>query len=401
MALTSTLTRKAGALGVAAALTVGGLIAAPAAHADTIDTFSGHVQDASGKGIPNILVVLVDAVGAQSPDPAAQTAASRGLFPNTGADGSFSIALNETSNAASHPTDVGLYVLTSAGQDIPGNANGYTTGLCGPDQAYVVKNGAIATITKFATAYAGGQGIADWAAAGNNPATLATPDGQAAYKAWLASSAGQAKMIAWLQTDNGKAAVAANALPAGTAFNCTVAPRNTAKPAISGTAKVGSTLKVSSGTWGASETGGTFKYSWQRNGKTIAHASKSSYKLTAADAGTKITAKVTSTGVTHLPDYGVSSASKTVAKLKSKTALKVTKPGAGQLRISVSVKSGKTAIAGKVTLKVGSKSYSVTLKKGAASKKLKGLTPGNYKVTATFKATKAATKSTASKKVTV
>ena len=62
-------------------------------------------------------------------------------------------------------------------------------------------------------------------------------------------------------------------------------------PTISGTAKVGSVLTVKAGTWSPAPV--TLKYQWLRNGKTISGATASTYKLVAADGGSKITVKVT------------------------------------------------------------------------------------------------------------
>ena len=66
---------------------------------------------------------------------------------------------------------------------------------------------------------------------------------------------------------------------------------STPTPKVSGTSKVGYTLKASAGTWAP----GTVKlrYQWQRNGVNIAGATSTSYKLTLNDAGKKITVKVT------------------------------------------------------------------------------------------------------------
>ncbi|MFV0432558.1 MAG: hypothetical protein ACK5LO_01040 [Leucobacter sp.] len=64
----------------------------------------------------------------------------------------------------------------------------------------------------------------------------------------------------------------------------------TAKPKISGTTKVGKTLKLSRGSW---TSGTSFTYRWYRSGKAISGATQTSYKLKSADAGKKITVKVT------------------------------------------------------------------------------------------------------------
>lgn len=64
-----------------------------------------------------------------------------------------------------------------------------------------------------------------------------------------------------------------------------------ATPKISGTAKVGKTLKAKPGTWKPTEV--KVSYQWLRNGKAIKGANKASYKLTRADRGKKISVKVT------------------------------------------------------------------------------------------------------------
>lgn len=64
-----------------------------------------------------------------------------------------------------------------------------------------------------------------------------------------------------------------------------------ARPKISGTAKKGKTLTVSTGTW--SPAPASYAYRWYRNGKAIAKATKRTYKLTKKDRKRKITAKVT------------------------------------------------------------------------------------------------------------
>lgn len=62
-------------------------------------------------------------------------------------------------------------------------------------------------------------------------------------------------------------------------------------PKISGTKQVGKTLKASTGSFSPKPT--SYSYQWLRNSKSIKNATKSSYKLTGSDAGTKISVKVT------------------------------------------------------------------------------------------------------------
>jgi hypothetical protein len=75
------------------------------------------------------------------------------------------------------------------------------------------------------------------------------------------------------------------------------APANTTPPAVSGTAKVGSTLTVSNGTW--SNTPTSYTYQWQRCSSTscidINNAVGQSYVVRNADGGNRVRADVTAT----------------------------------------------------------------------------------------------------------
>lgn len=64
-----------------------------------------------------------------------------------------------------------------------------------------------------------------------------------------------------------------------------------AAPTIKGKAKVGHKLTAKPGTW--SPSGVKLKYQWYVNGHRIGHATKSSYTVRRADAGKRITVKVT------------------------------------------------------------------------------------------------------------
>ncbi|HET6351794.1 MAG TPA: hypothetical protein VFG89_06685 [Coriobacteriia bacterium] len=78
-------------------------------------------------------------------------------------------------------------------------------------------------------------------------------------------------------------------------------------PKISGTAKVGKKLTVKRGTWSPKP---SFKYQWLRSGKKIVGATKSTYVLTGADAGKRISVRVTGS------KSGYNTKSKTSAKTK-------------------------------------------------------------------------------------
>jgi surface antigen len=68
---------------------------------------------------------------------------------------------------------------------------------------------------------------------------------------------------------------------------------NVVKPAMTGTAKVGSQLKVSAGTWTPSDA--TITYQWLADGAAIAKATTATLSLTPALQAKKISAKVTAT----------------------------------------------------------------------------------------------------------
>jgi hypothetical protein len=63
------------------------------------------------------------------------------------------------------------------------------------------------------------------------------------------------------------------------------------RPTIAGTAAVGNTLTSKPGAWGPSPV--SFTYQWKRGDTKIAGATRSTYRLTLADAGAKITVSVT------------------------------------------------------------------------------------------------------------
>jgi hypothetical protein len=83
---------------------------------------------------------------------------------------------------------------------------------------------------------------------------------------------------------------------------------NLTVPTISGTAKVGSVLKSSTGTW--NPTGISVSYRWLRAGAPIASATAATYSPTAADVGKAVSVRVTASRT------GMQSASATSATLK-------------------------------------------------------------------------------------
>jgi len=84
----------------------------------------------------------------------------------------------------------------------------------------------------------------------------------------------------------------------------------TPTPTLSGTAKAGQTLSAKAGNW---DSGVALSYQWLRNGVAIKGATKSTYKLVAADKGKKISVKVTGTKTGYVTVVKTS-ATKTISK---------------------------------------------------------------------------------------
>jgi hypothetical protein len=158
-------------------------------------------------------------------------------------------------------------------------------------------------------------------------------------------------------------------------------------PKISGTAKVGNTLKAT-----GAPSGWTAKYQWLRDGKAIAKATKVSYKVTAADPGHKLSVKVT-VSKSGSTTTAKTSAAKSLAKLKAKITVKLPKAKANKtskLAITLTV-TGQPKPAGKLTITVDGKSKTVSLtasKKGKLSYTLPKLKKGSHKITIKWIGTK-------------
>jgi len=82
-------------------------------------------------------------------------------------------------------------------------------------------------------------------------------------------------------------------------------------PKITGTLKVGQTLKVTTGTWSPKA---TFTYQWYRGTTKIAGATKATYKLAAADAGKQIKVVVTGRAAKTATTAKTSALTKKIAK---------------------------------------------------------------------------------------
>lgn len=160
----------------------------------------------------------------------------------------------------------------------------------------------------------------------------------------------------------------------------------TTAPKVSGTKKVGKTLKASKGEWPVP--GVTLSYRWLRDGKAIGGATKSSYKLKAKDAGRKISVRVTASRADYPAPSSASSAKVKIAKSKPQVTVKLAKtsvtwPAKAKVTARVKVK-GVSRPTGKVRVLDGTKRLkTVTLKKshrGRLTITLPRLKSGKHKI---------------------
>jgi hypothetical protein len=145
------------------------------------------------------------------------------------------------------------------------------------------------------------------------------------------------------------------------------------KPTISGTARAGKTLTAKPGTWSPKP---ALSYQWYRDGVAISKATKSTYKVTAADKGKKITVKVTA----KKSGYGTDSKTSAARSVY----LEFSKPPTSY--IIGTAKAGKTltAVTGPWTPAATSFTYQ-WYRNGA---KIPGATKYTYKVTSADKGKK-------------
>ncbi len=151
-----------------------------------------------------------------------------------------------------------------------------------------------------------------------------------------------------------------------------------AKPTVSGTPVVGKTLTCKTTTPGVS-------YQWLRGSTSIAKATKSTYKLVAADADSRVSCKVSSgsasaTSTSHLVTYPKSTTKTKVTVQGGPVLLTLTRSIKGGSKLTIgtakllqaTAKTATVTVTG--TLKVGKSSYKVSLKKSVARGKTASLT---------------------------
>ena len=125
----------------------------------------------------------------------------------------------------------------------------------------------------------------------------------------------------------------------------------TAPPEVSGIARAGEALQVSTGAWPGTP---RYSYQWLRDGRAIPGATGGSYRIAAGDAGHRVSARVTATWSGYAPGTATS-ATRTVPRLSSKvtatTAPRVTARARALLTVTITVPL--TTATGKVTVTDG------------------------------------------------
>lgn len=151
------------------------------------------------------------------------------------------------------------------------------------------------------------------------------------------------------------------------------APTVVTAPKISGSTQVGRVLSVSAGRW---STGGvSTKVQWVRDGKAIAGATKSTYRLTPADFRKAISARVTASKADHADGTAVAKAVRVTRKAASRTTLRA--PGAVKAkavwRTRVSVKAAGVSPKGTLRVYLGGRLVrkNVKVTNGAATVSLR------------------------------
>ncbi|MDQ2624960.1 MAG: hypothetical protein M3Y20_07355 [Actinomycetota bacterium] len=172
------------------------------------------------------------------------------------------------------------------------------------------------------------------------------------------------------------------------------AARATTKPKVSGSARLGSTLRASAGAWDLP--GVVAEYQWLRGSKAIKGATSARYTLTTADVGKRVSVRVTGKVAGHA-DGVASSSSKKVAKGKPRVTAKASSVKVGKrAKVVVRVKaSGLSRPKGTVTVKYGTRTVKVKLaakRKGKVTVRLPQLAKGRYAIKVSFKPSGASAK---------
>jgi len=116
-------------------------------------------------------------------------------------------------------------------------------------------------------------------------------------------------------------------------------------PKVTGTAKAGKKLTAKPGAWAA---GATLSYQWLRGKEAIAGATKTTYKVQAADGGARLSVRVTGSKADFADKSQTSAATKVVPLSKLKSA-KPKLSGTAVVGSSLTAKPGKWTAGTKLT----------------------------------------------------
>lgn len=156
---------------------------------------------------------------------------------------------------------------------------------------------------------------------------------------------------------------------------------NLTAPAVTGTPVVGSTLTVVSGTWSSTDEV-ILRHQWTVGGTPVAGATRSTFVVPASAAGKSIAVVESAVGSAWAPASADSTAV-TAKKAPAKVVLKLASPAKGKLKATVVVTSA-VATTGKIVVKIGKVTRTLTLKNGKATVTLAKLKKGVTKVTASY-----------------
>ncbi|GHF90232.1 hypothetical protein ACFFSH_16375 [Streptomyces filamentosus] len=102
-----------------------------------------------------------------------------------------------------------------------------------------------------------------------------------------------------------------SATSAGITVATGLAPKATTLPSLSGTVRVGRTLTLNRGVWTPAPT--SYAYQWYANGRAISGATRTTFVITKAQRGQRITVKVTAVRTGHATGYAWTRATGAVA----------------------------------------------------------------------------------------
>jgi len=161
---------------------------------------------------------------------------------------------------------------------------------------------------------------------------------------------------------------------------------NYTAPALSGSATVGSTLTASTGTWNT--TGLDFEVEWLRNGVVVPGAEGTTYPVTTADIGKRISARVTASKPELTAVSATTAATVAVPKTATTTALSLSSSSVKRkvtVVFSATVASAVGTPTGTVSFYSGStRLKTVTMVNGQATLPARFTVAGNYKIRAVY-----------------